>query len=158
MIVAYSGVVPCTLAILTSAPRLTSCSARSKWPRAPNARSIEREGTGKLAGMDGILVPGGFGLRGTRGMMRAARIAHQVFGAIGYCQEHLLHLLHKRILAGRLDFGDSAFHLERVADLATNIAEGVVYLPPKPFAATIARLEDADYEAAAITSATSVTS
>ncbi len=35
------------------------------------------EGTGLLDGADGILVPGGFGTRGTRGMMRAAEVARQ---------------------------------------------------------------------------------
>jgi hypothetical protein len=36
-------------------------------------------------------------------------------GAIGYCEEHPLHLLHKRILAASLDFGDSTSHLDAVA-------------------------------------------
>ncbi len=35
----------------------------------------EPEGAGLLDGADGILVPGGFGTRGTRGMMRAAEVA-----------------------------------------------------------------------------------
>ncbi len=35
------------------------------------------EGAGLLDGADGILVPGGFGTRGTRGMMRAAEVARQ---------------------------------------------------------------------------------
>jgi alkylation response protein AidB-like acyl-CoA dehydrogenase len=47
--------------------------------------------------------------------LAVARRAHQVFGAIGYCEEHLLHRLHKRILAARLDFGDGSAHLETVA-------------------------------------------
>jgi alkylation response protein AidB-like acyl-CoA dehydrogenase len=40
---------------------------------------------------------------------------HQIFGAIGYCEEHPLHLLHKRIHAASLDFGDAGLHLETVA-------------------------------------------
>jgi alkylation response protein AidB-like acyl-CoA dehydrogenase len=48
--------------------------------------------------------------------LAVARRAHQIFGAIGYCEEHVLHRLHKRILAARLDFGDGAAHLETVAD------------------------------------------
>jgi alkylation response protein AidB-like acyl-CoA dehydrogenase len=44
-----------------------------------------------------------------------ARRAHQIFGAIGYCEEHPLHLLHKRIQAASVDFGDTALHLETVA-------------------------------------------
>jgi len=44
-----------------------------------------------------------------------ARKGHQILGAISYCEEHSLHLLHKRIQAGALDFGDAALHLETVA-------------------------------------------
>jgi alkylation response protein AidB-like acyl-CoA dehydrogenase len=47
--------------------------------------------------------------------LRVARRAHQIFGAIGYCEEHPLHLFHKRILAASLDFGDADLHLEAVA-------------------------------------------
>jgi alkylation response protein AidB-like acyl-CoA dehydrogenase len=47
--------------------------------------------------------------------LAVARKAHQVFGAISYCEEHPLHRFHKRILAARLDFGDGALHLETVA-------------------------------------------
>jgi 3-oxocholest-4-en-26-oyl-CoA dehydrogenase beta subunit len=44
-----------------------------------------------------------------------ARKAHQLLGAISFCEEHPLHLFHKRILAAGLDFGDPAHHLETVA-------------------------------------------
>jgi alkylation response protein AidB-like acyl-CoA dehydrogenase len=44
-----------------------------------------------------------------------ARKAHQIFGAISYCEEHPLHLFHKRIQAAGLDFGDAALHFEHVA-------------------------------------------
>jgi alkylation response protein AidB-like acyl-CoA dehydrogenase len=47
--------------------------------------------------------------------LTVARRAHQIFGAISYCDEHPLHLIHKRIQAASLDFGDAALHLERVA-------------------------------------------
>jgi len=47
--------------------------------------------------------------------LRVARRGHQVLGAIGYCEEHALHLFHKRILAAGLDCGDAALHLETVA-------------------------------------------
>ena len=47
--------------------------------------------------------------------LSVARRGHQIFGAIGYCEEHLLHLLHKRILAASLDCGATAEHLEAVA-------------------------------------------
>jgi alkylation response protein AidB-like acyl-CoA dehydrogenase len=47
--------------------------------------------------------------------LRVARRAHQIFGAISYCEEHPLHLFHKRIQAASLDFGDADLHLETVA-------------------------------------------
>jgi len=47
--------------------------------------------------------------------LAVARRAHQIFGAISYCEEHPLHLIHKRIQAASLDFGDPALHLETVA-------------------------------------------
>jgi len=47
--------------------------------------------------------------------LTVARRGHQIFGAIGYCEEHPLHLLHKRILAASLDCGGVAEHLEHVA-------------------------------------------
>jgi alkylation response protein AidB-like acyl-CoA dehydrogenase len=47
--------------------------------------------------------------------LAVARRAHQIFGAIGYCEEHLLHLLHKRIQAAGLEYGDGPEHLEAVA-------------------------------------------
>jgi alkylation response protein AidB-like acyl-CoA dehydrogenase len=47
--------------------------------------------------------------------LTVARRGHQIFGAIGYCEEHPLHLLHKRIHAASLDCGDVASHLEEVA-------------------------------------------
>src|SRR5262245_48289357 len=47
--------------------------------------------------------------------LTVARRGHQVFGAIGYCEEHPLHLIHKRIQAASLDCGDAHHHLETVA-------------------------------------------
>jgi alkylation response protein AidB-like acyl-CoA dehydrogenase len=47
--------------------------------------------------------------------LSVARRGHQIFGAIGYCEEHPLHLLHKRIQAASVDYGDAALHLETVA-------------------------------------------
>lgn len=47
--------------------------------------------------------------------LRVARRGHQIMGAIGYCEEHPLHLFHKRILAAALDAGDSTLHLDAVA-------------------------------------------
>jgi alkylation response protein AidB-like acyl-CoA dehydrogenase len=47
--------------------------------------------------------------------LSVARRGHQILGAIGYCEEHPLHLLHKRIQAATVDFGDAGLHLETVA-------------------------------------------
>ena len=47
--------------------------------------------------------------------LRVARRAHQIMGAIGYSEEHPLHLFHKRILAASLDAGDATQHLDAVA-------------------------------------------
>jgi 3-oxocholest-4-en-26-oyl-CoA dehydrogenase beta subunit len=47
--------------------------------------------------------------------LAVARRAHQIFGAISYCDEHPLHVFHKRMQAASLDFGDAALHLETVA-------------------------------------------
>jgi len=48
--------------------------------------------------------------------LRVARGGHQIMGALGYCEEHPLHLYHKRIMAAALDCGDTAQHLETVAN------------------------------------------
>lgn len=47
--------------------------------------------------------------------LAVARKAHQIFGAIGYCDEHPLHRLHKLIVGARLAYGDPAAHAESVA-------------------------------------------
>jgi alkylation response protein AidB-like acyl-CoA dehydrogenase len=52
---------------------------------------------------------------GAPACLRVARRGHQIMGAIGYSEEHPLHLFHKRILAAGQDAGDAALHLETVA-------------------------------------------
>ena len=47
--------------------------------------------------------------------LTVARRGHQIFGAIGYCEEHPLHLLHKRVQAAGVDYGSIGDHLETVA-------------------------------------------
>jgi alkylation response protein AidB-like acyl-CoA dehydrogenase len=47
--------------------------------------------------------------------LSVARRSHQIFGAMGYCEEHPLHLLHKRVQAASVDYGDTGAHLETVA-------------------------------------------
>jgi len=54
-------------------------------------------------------------LHGAEAALRVARRGHQIMGAIGYCEEHPLHLLHKRILAASVEAGDADLHLETVA-------------------------------------------
>jgi len=44
-----------------------------------------------------------------------ARQGDQIMGGIGYCEEHPLHLFHKRIQAASPDFGEGGLHLETVA-------------------------------------------
>ena len=48
--------------------------------------------------------------------LAVARRGHQVMGAIGYCDEHELHRLHKRIQAAAVDFGDASTHYDSIAD------------------------------------------
>ncbi len=50
-----------------------------------------------------------------RACLDVGRRGHQIMGAIGYCEEHPLHLLHKRILAATFDWADLSSYLEVVA-------------------------------------------
>ena len=50
-----------------------------------------------------------------RPALAVARKARQVLGAIGYCEEHVLHRLHKQIIAARLAYGDTRHHAETIA-------------------------------------------
>jgi alkylation response protein AidB-like acyl-CoA dehydrogenase len=61
--------------------------------------------------------------------LAVARRGHQIFGAISYCEEHPMHLFHKRIQAASIDFGDAALHLETVAR-AIGLASGGVGSSP----------------------------
>jgi len=65
------------------------------------ARRRRRGGRGKAYGGEAAL--------------RVARRAHQIMGAIGYSEEHPLHLFHKRILAASLHAGDPPQPLDAVA-------------------------------------------
>jgi 3-oxocholest-4-en-26-oyl-CoA dehydrogenase beta subunit len=44
------------------------------------------------------------------------RLAHQIHGAISFCDEHDLHLYYRRAKMAALSFGDTDYHLEKVAD------------------------------------------
>jgi len=76
--------------------------------------------------------------------LQVARRGHQILGAIGYCEEHPMHLFHKRILAASLDFGDADLHLETVAQ-AIGLAPLALSAKPvaSPFHASGSRRGDA---------------
>ena len=46
---------------------------------------------------------------------RVTRFCHQVHGAIAFCDEHNLHFYYRKVKAAGLTFGDSEYHLEKVA-------------------------------------------
>ena len=46
---------------------------------------------------------------------RVTRFTHQVHGAIAFCDEHNLHFYYRKVKASGLAFGDSEYHLEKVA-------------------------------------------
>ena len=62
--------------------------------------------------------------------LRVARKAHQILGAISYCEEHPLHLFHKRILAAAQDCGDASAHLETVAQAIGLVESGAQEFEP----------------------------
>jgi alkylation response protein AidB-like acyl-CoA dehydrogenase len=47
---------------------------------------------------------------------RVCRSAHQVHGAIGFTADHILHFYTRKASAGESSFGDSDFHLARLAE------------------------------------------
>jgi len=46
---------------------------------------------------------------------RITRYSHQIQGAIGFCEEHDMHLYYRRAKTAAVAFGDSEYHYERVA-------------------------------------------
>jgi alkylation response protein AidB-like acyl-CoA dehydrogenase len=46
---------------------------------------------------------------------QATVLGHQIFGAIGFCMDHDMHLYYRRAKAGEISFGDSDFYREKVA-------------------------------------------
>lgn len=46
---------------------------------------------------------------------RVTLLAHQIHGAISFCEEYDIHLFYRRAKSGEIAFGDSDFHLENVA-------------------------------------------
>ena len=47
--------------------------------------------------------------------VRIAKLGHQTHGAISFCDEHDMHLLLRKAHAASIAFGDSEYHLEKVA-------------------------------------------
>jgi alkylation response protein AidB-like acyl-CoA dehydrogenase len=50
-----------------------------------------------------------------RACFRVMHSAHQVFGAIGFTEDHILHYYTKKARAGEFSFGDTDYHLEKLA-------------------------------------------
>jgi len=46
---------------------------------------------------------------------RATILGHQIFGAVGFCMDHDMHLYYRRAKAGEITFGDGDFYREKVA-------------------------------------------
>jgi alkylation response protein AidB-like acyl-CoA dehydrogenase len=82
-----------------------------------SARWLTWEAEWKLAtgGADADAAVAAAKVFGGEAALRVARRAHQIMGAIGYSEEHPLHLFHKRILAASLDAGDATRNLDAVA-------------------------------------------
>ncbi len=57
---------------LTHAGIRTETRVKTRWV---DAEQLEKEGTDSLKGVDAVLVPGGFGKRGTEGMIKAIEYA-----------------------------------------------------------------------------------
>jgi alkylation response protein AidB-like acyl-CoA dehydrogenase len=52
---------------------------------------------------------------------RIVTSAHQVHGAIGFTEDHILHLYTKRVRANEFSFGDADHHLNEVAAMTTAV-------------------------------------
>ena len=50
-----------------------------------------------------------------RAYQRATILGHQIFGAVGFCIDHDMHLYYRRAKTGEVFLGDSDFYLEKVA-------------------------------------------
>jgi len=77
-----------------------------------DAESLERQGTGRLEGVHGILVPGGFGERGTEGKILAIKYAREnKIPFLGICLGMQLAVVEfARNVAGIKDATSSEFH------------------------------------------------
>lgn len=48
---------------------------------------------------------------------RVTGLGHQIHGAISFCDEHDMHLYYRRAKACEVAFGDSAYHMEKIAGM-----------------------------------------
>jgi alkylation response protein AidB-like acyl-CoA dehydrogenase len=46
---------------------------------------------------------------------RVTRFAHQIHGAVSFCDEHDLHLYYRKVKAAGVAFGDTEYNLENIA-------------------------------------------
>ncbi|MEA3253996.1 MAG: CTP synthase [Chloroflexota bacterium] len=90
-----------------------------------NSEELESGDVSKLGQVQGIIVPGGFGIRGTEGMVEAARFARQKkIPYLGLC-------LGMQVMV--IEFGRHVFHTEDVnsTEFAPNTAYPVIDLLPE---------------------------
>jgi acyl-CoA dehydrogenase len=66
--------------------------------------------------LHGLLALGCAKIRAGEAAGIGASIAHQAFGAIGFTQEHMLHLYTKRLWSWRDEFGNEAFWSRRIGE------------------------------------------
>lgn len=52
-----------------------------------------------------------------RAARRVTSLAHQIHGAVAFCDEHNLHFFYRRAKAAETLFGDTPYHLERIAQM-----------------------------------------
>jgi acyl-CoA dehydrogenase len=77
---------------------------------------LATEGDGVGTPLHGLLALGCAKIRAGEAAGIGASIAHQAFGAIGFTQEHMLHLYTKRLWSWRDEFGNEAFWSRRIGE------------------------------------------
>lgn len=92
-----------------------------------DAETLEHNGVGALAGMDGILVPGGFGRRGTEGMILAVQYARtHGIPYLGICLGLQIAIIEfARHQLGLADANSTEFNLETDAPVIALVSEWV---------------------------------
>ena len=90
-----------------------------------DSEAIEADGTGCLAALDAVLVPGGFGVRGTEGKIAAIRYAREnKVPYLGICLGMQLAVIeYARDVAGMADANSTEFNLETEHPVVALITE-----------------------------------